>query len=71
MLTGPALAGPPYVTDDPEPTPYRSYEIYLASDYARNADSVDFTTPHLEFNYGLMPNVQITATMPLAGPVPS
>jgi hypothetical protein len=67
MLGAPAFAGPPYVTDDPEPTPYRSYEIYLASDYARSADSVDVTAPHLEFNYGLFPNVQVTATLPLAG----
>jgi hypothetical protein len=67
MLSVPAFAGPPYVTDDPEPTPYRSYEIYLASDYARSADSVDLTVPHLEFNYGLFPNVQVTATIPLAG----
>src|SRR5664279_5164958 len=67
MLAEPAFAGPPYVTDDPEPTPYRSYEIYLASDYARSADSVDVTAPHLEFNYGLFPNVQVTATLPLAG----
>jgi hypothetical protein len=66
-LALPAFAGPPFVTDDPEPTPYRSYEIYLASDYARSADSTDVTIPHLEFNYGLFPNVQVTATMPLAG----
>jgi hypothetical protein len=67
MLSATAVAGPPYVTDDPEPTPYRGYEIYLASDYARSADSVDVTVPHFEFNYGLFPNVQITATLPLAG----
>jgi hypothetical protein len=63
----PALAGPPFTTDDPEPTPYRSYEIYIASDYARSADGVDVTTPHFEFNYGLLPNVQVTVTLPLAG----
>jgi hypothetical protein len=67
LLTVPAFAGPPYITDDPEPTPYRSYEIYLASDYARRADGVAVTVPHLEFNYGLMPNVQVTTTIPLAG----
>jgi hypothetical protein len=67
MLAAPAFAGPPYTTDDPEPTPYRSYEIYLASDYARSPDSVDLTVPHLEFNYGLFPNVQVTFTSPLAG----
>ena len=26
-----ALAGPPFVTDDPEPVPLHSWELYLAS----------------------------------------
>jgi hypothetical protein len=67
MMSVPALAGPPYATYDPEPTGYRSYEVNLASDYARSADSVDVTAPHLEFDYGLFPNVQVTTTIPLAG----
>ena len=67
LLAAPAIAGPPFVTDDPEPTPYRSYEIYVATDYARSSASTDITLPHLEFNYGLFPNVQVTATLPLAG----
>jgi hypothetical protein len=63
----PALAGPPFTTDDPEPTPYRNFEIYIASDYARSADGVEVTIPHFEFNYGLLPNVQVNFTLPLAG----
>ena len=27
-LTMPAVAGPPYLTDDPEPTDYKHFEIY-------------------------------------------
>jgi hypothetical protein len=30
-LVRPALAGPPYVSDDPEPTDYRHFEIYTFS----------------------------------------
>jgi hypothetical protein len=71
VTAAPAFAGAPYVTDDPEPTPYRSYELVVASDYARSADSVDVTSPHFDFNYGLMPNVQVTTTLPLAGSKPA
>jgi hypothetical protein len=67
MLSLPALAGPPFQTDDPEPTPYRFFEVYLASDYTRTFNSIEGTLPHLEVNYGVLPNVQITATLPLAG----
>jgi hypothetical protein len=66
-LSLPALAGPPFQTDDPEPTPYRFFEVYLASDYTRTFDTLAGTLPHLEINYGVAPNVQITATLPLAG----
>ena len=48
-----AFAGPPYETDDPEPTEYRSYEIYAYDDRA---------TPSLEFNYGLLRNVQFSVS---------
>ena len=66
MLSAPALAGPPFVTDDPEPTPYRFFEVYLATDYTRTTESMDGTLPHFEINYGLMPNLQITVSLPLA-----
>jgi hypothetical protein len=28
VLARPAVAGPPFVSDDPEPTPYHQFEIY-------------------------------------------
>jgi hypothetical protein len=28
LWTSPGFAGPPYVTDDPEPTDYQHFEIY-------------------------------------------
>lgn len=49
----PAFAGPPYETDDPAPTDYRSYEIYAFGDRA---------TPSLELNYGLLRNVQFSVS---------
>ena len=64
---GRAVAGPPYQTDDPDPTPYRHYEIYINSQYSHDADSISGTIPSLEINYGLMPNVQFSVTTSLAG----
>ena len=31
LLTGRAAAGPPFVTDDPEPVPYQHFEFYNLS----------------------------------------
>ncbi len=62
----PALAGPPFQVDDPEPTPYRHYEIYLNSQYAHDLSGISGTLPALEVNYGLMPNVQFAVTTQVA-----
>ncbi len=64
----PAWAGPPYETDDPEPTAYRHYEIYVFGTYDNDAShTVDAGLPSLEINYGLMPNVQFSVTAPFGG----
>lgn len=31
LLAEPAIAGPPYISDDPEPTDYQHFEIYTYS----------------------------------------
>ncbi|BDG01644.1 hypothetical protein [Anaeromyxobacter oryzae] len=63
----PGRAGPPYVTDDPEPVDYRHWELYLASQWSRDRDgSFTGTAPHLEVNYGVLPEVQLHAIAPLA-----
>jgi hypothetical protein len=31
-------AGPPFVTDDPEPVAYQHWELYLASQHIETAD---------------------------------
>src|SRR4030042_6547615 len=47
------LAGPPFVTDDPETVEYQHWEAYLAAQYKNDRDEVSSTLPHLEINYGL------------------
>ena len=37
MPAVPALAGPPYITDDPEPVDYQHWEVYLFTGGAQSA----------------------------------
>ncbi|MEN6320075.1 MAG: transporter [Syntrophaceae bacterium] len=60
-----ALAGPPFITDDPEPVEYKHWEVYLASQYKHDRDQNSVTLPHIEVNYGLVPNVQVHLIAPL------
>ncbi len=59
-------AGPPFITDDPEPVEYRHMEFYLSSQYANNKDGQEGTLPHFEFNYGVVPEVQLHLLIPIA-----
>ncbi|HTZ55557.1 MAG TPA: hypothetical protein VMB20_10885 [Candidatus Acidoferrum sp.] len=55
-----ALAGPPFDTDDPDPTQYRNYEIYAGATTHRDTATSTSELAFLEINYGLMPNVQFS-----------
>ncbi len=61
----PVLAGPPYNTDDPDPTPYKHWEYYISTINNKESGIYSGTLPHFEFNYGLIPNVQIHLLLPL------
>lgn len=65
VISSPALAGPPFKTDDPEPVDLKHWEFYIASVgmYARSASSA--TLPHVEVNYGAFPGVQIHIVAPM------
>jgi hypothetical protein len=62
-LAQPALAGPPYLSDDPEPTDYKHYEIYTFSNGTATQDGRSGAMG-IDFNYGAAPNLQLTATLP-------
>jgi hypothetical protein len=64
--SGLAMAGPPFVTDDPEPVEYQHHELYLATQQTKSADGRAGTLPHVEYNYGAAPNLQLHAIVPLA-----
>ena len=64
-LAAPALAGPPYLTDDPAPTDRGHWEIYVFAAGEGRRSIVDADTG-LDLNYGAAPGVQLTATLPLS-----
>ena len=61
----PALAGPPYITDDPEPTDTGHWEIYAFTDGEGVRSDVD-ADAGIDLNYGPVKDVQLTATFPLS-----
>ena len=63
-------AGPPFVTDDPEPVDYQHWEFYIASQDAKMGGDWSGTAPHFELNYGVVPDVQLHLIAPLAYDVP-
>ena len=58
-------AGPPFNTDDPEPVEFRHWEYYFSSINNYQAGVWSGTAPHLEFNYGIIPEVQVHLLLPL------
>jgi len=69
VLAGSAQAGPPFVSDDPEPTDYQHYEIYLFANGSSTADGITGESG-VDFNYGALPDLQLTAVVPMAYSLP-
>jgi hypothetical protein len=61
----PSIAGPPYVTDDPEPTPTGHWENYLYTESAHVAGQAYTPEVGMEFNYGAFENTQLSWSIPL------
>jgi len=59
-------AGPPFVTDDPEPVEYKHGEFYVASVTGHNTNETSGTLPHLELNYGPLPDVHLHLITPFS-----
>lgn len=65
LTIGAAQAGPPYLSDDPEPTDFQHFEIYAFGTGAQSEDGLSGETG-IDFNYGGAPDLQLTAVLPLA-----
>ena len=59
-----AWAGPPFLTDDPEPVELGHWELYLASQWSAADHSATGTAPHVEVNYGALPELQLHVIVP-------
>jgi hypothetical protein len=70
LLTRTAFAGPPYVSDDPEPTDYKHFEIYTFNNGTTTRDGTTGESG-IDFNYGAAPDLQLTATLPAGFDLPA
>lgn len=66
----PALAGPPFRTDDPVPVPHRAGEAYVFSSGTHDVDGWSGVGPAFELNYGILPEAQLHLVMPMAYDAP-
>lgn len=65
-MAPPALAGPPFLTDDPEPVAYHHWEAYLFATLDKASHSTYIEGPAVEINTGAAPNLQLHLVVPLA-----
>jgi hypothetical protein len=65
LVAGPAVAGPPYFTDDPQPTEEGHWEIYSFVYGSHDRGGLDGEAG-LDLNYGGAKDLQLTAVLPLA-----
>ncbi len=65
MWTTPAIAGPPFLTDDPDTTPRGEYETMVFATGNTTADG-DEGEYGLDFNYGGGDDLQFTAAVPVS-----
>src|SRR5579859_1693808 len=62
LLRSQVWAGPPFLTDDPDPVDFQHWEFYVAGDYAQT--SLGATgTGQFEMNYGAFPDVHLHAVI--------
>lgn len=60
-----ALAGPPFETDDPEPTPTGHFESYLFTSGTQADGAFSGAAAGIEVNYGAFADTQVTVNLPL------
>jgi hypothetical protein len=66
-----ARAGPPFMTDDPEPVDYQHWEVYGFTDGVREHGNTSGWLPGVEVNYGAAPELQLHVIAAYAFDAPS
>jgi hypothetical protein len=64
-------AGPPFVTDDPEPVELHHWEFYFASQMMETADGRSGAAPFIDANYGAIRDLHLHVLLPMAFDAPS
>lgn len=64
LIIAPIHAGPPFVTDDPEPPPPGGWEINVPFILERTPGKTEMDAPLFDLNYGL-PNIQLKLEIPV------
>lgn len=64
LIAAPAMAGPPYLTDDPQPTDTGHWEIYNFVMASSAPEGLNGETG-VDLNYGGAKDLQLTAVLPL------
>jgi outer membrane putative beta-barrel porin/alpha-amylase len=70
LAPGLAVAGPPFLTDDPAPVEYKHSEFYVFSTYDKTNDGKEITAPAFEYNYGILPETQFHIVVPFVRNAP-
>jgi Putative MetA-pathway of phenol degradation len=63
FVARPVMAGPPFLTDDPEPVGYQHSEFYIATQMVKTTDGKEGDL-HVEYNYGLAPDLMVHVLVP-------
>jgi hypothetical protein len=61
-----AEAGPPFLTDDPEPVPLKDWELYLFATVDSSPGETAGQLPAVELNWGAAPELQLHLILPVA-----
>jgi hypothetical protein len=59
------FAGPPFLTDDPEPVDYQHFEAYLFANGDHASGGYAINGPAVELNYGVLPDTQLHSIVPM------
>ncbi len=65
IITTRIVAGPPFLTDDPEPVEYRHWEAYLFGQGDHAGSGYTINGPAMELNYGVLPDTQLHLVVPV------
>ena len=59
------FAGPPFLTDDPEPVDYQHWEAYVFALGDHSGSGYNVEGPAMEMNYGVLPDTQLHLIVPM------